>query len=458
MIAKFGEEVAAEPEDLEGALRRMVAGVRALFGLGVVELSATIGESRRISVADGSPGAVGSADGSAAEFPILRGRIPVGVLRAYPAKRGRKPPGVVPLDAKRREGLRAVAAAAALALNAAYMRELAARRAAYGNAVQIASEALGDILDERELYETVLVLTMELLGASGGAVLLEDGDTVSFGLEGDEETLTALGRVTLKGRSPWIGRLDGNHALGVKLGRGSGAVFLVRKTRPYTEAEGVSLKLVARQLTRARERSRLYASLEQTTMNVIAALAATLESRNSTTGGHIKRTRFLAREVARKLGLSSEEVREVQYAAALHDIGKIGIPDSILNKPAGLDEEEWRIMHRHPRIGADIVRRIAGFEGVAEVVLAHHERYDGRGYPAGLAGSEIPIGARLISVIDAYDAMTNDRPYHKALTHEHAVAELQANSGSQFDPEVVEALKAVLLERGEAEEEKEPRS
>lgn len=104
-------------------------------------------------------------------------------------------------------------------------------------------------------------------------------------------------------------------------------------------------------------------------------------------------------------------------------------------------------MRRHPETGAHIVGRIAGFEDVVEAVLAHHERHDGRGYPAGLAGEEVPVAARLISVIDAYDAMTNDRPYRKALTHELALAELEHGSGTQFDPAAVEALKAVLQRR-----------
>ena len=232
----------------------------------------------------------------------------------------------------------------------------------------------------------------------------------------------------------------------------------MREKRPYTGTEGVSLKLVARQLARARERSRLYASLEKTTLEAISALAAALESRDGTTGEHIKRTRVLVSEVAQMIGLSADETRAAQYAAVLHDIGKIGIPDAVLNKPAKLTGEEWEVMRRHPEIGAEIVGKISGFGSVSRAVLSHHERHDGRGYPERLAGADIPSAARLISVIDAYDAMTNDRPYRKALTHDEAMAELEANSGSQFDPEVVQALKAVLLKReqDEPERDKEP--
>ncbi|QIN77355.1 HD domain-containing protein [Rubrobacter marinus] len=428
VLAGVAEEVVVEPENLEGALRRMVVGLREGLGLRALTLSASVTEGRGLEARSGVAG------GTAAELPILRGKKHVGTLRAYPGS----------LDDGRREVLRAAAGVAALALDAAYAREVAAQKTAQGSVVQIASEALGVIKEEGDLYRTVLVLTLELLDASGGAILLGDGGVVSLGFEGSEETLEALREVRFLGRSPWMGRIGGHHLLGVGLGGDEGAVFLTRPTRPYTEAEGVSLKLVARQLARARERSRLYASLERTSTEAISALAAALESRDDTTGEHIRRTQALAGEVAEEIGLRPEGIRVVKYAAMLHDIGKIGIPDSILNKPGGLTQEEWRAMRRHPATGADIIGRIAGFENVVEAVLAHHERHDGRGYPAGLAGDEVPVAARLISVIDAYDAMTNDRPYRRAMTHEEALAEIERGSGTQFDPAVVEALKTVL--------------
>jgi HD-GYP domain-containing protein (c-di-GMP phosphodiesterase class II) len=130
----------------------------------------------------------------------------------------------------------------------------------------------------------------------------------------------------------------------------------------------------------------------------------------------------------------------VRYASVLHDIGKVGIPDAILNKPGKLDENEWEFMRRHPRIGADIVDQIEGFEEISAAIIAHHERYDGGGYPFGLKGEEIPIEARIISVVDTYDAMTSDRPYRRALSHDTAIAELSRCAGTQFDTRVVEAF------------------
>ena len=406
----------------------MVDGLRDALSLSALSLSASVGEGRGISAVSGM------ASGAAAELPILRGKTRVGLLRAYPKV----------LDDGQEQVLRAAAGVAALVFDAAHAREVAAQKTAQGSVVQIASEALGVIKEEKDLYRTVLVLTLELLDASGGAILLGDDGVVSLGFEGVEETLGGLREVRFLGRGPWIGRIGGHHLLGVGLGNGEGAVFLARPTRPYAEAEGVSLKLVARQLARARERSRLYASLERTTTEAISALAAALESRDDTTGEHIRRTQDLAGDVAKGIGIGPEQVRTVRYASILHDIGKIGIPDSILNKPGGLTPEEWRAMRRHPEIGAGIVGRIAGFEDVVEAVLYHHERHDGTGYPSGLAGDGVPVAARLISVIDAYDAMTNDRPYRKAMTHEEALAEIEHGSGTQFDPVVVQALKIVL--------------
>lgn len=434
MLAEVAEACVGDPERLEGVLQGMVHDLRVLLGLRSVELVASMDEgSLRISISDGDPeGAL------AEEFPIARGKIQVGLLKAYPAG---LEPGVWDL-------LRAAAGMVALALDAAHSRELAARRAAQGSIVQLASEALGAILDEGELYRTVLVLALELLGASGGAVLpTYDAAAVAVGFEDPdgERRLAALREIRPSTRVPFRGSIGGRYVVGVGLGEpGDGAVFLEREDRPYAKAEGVSLKLVARQLARARERSGLYASQERTTIEAIGALAAALESRDGTTGEHIQRTEALAERVARAMGLGAEEVRTARYAAVLHDIGKIGVPDSILNKPSGLNEAEWSIMRRHPEVGARIVGGISGFGEVAEAIGAHHERPDGRGYPKGLAGGDIPVAARVIAAVDSYDAMTNDRPYRAAMRHEAAAAELYRGLGTQFDPEVVRAVMQVF--------------
>jgi HD-GYP domain-containing protein (c-di-GMP phosphodiesterase class II) len=182
-----------------------------------------------------------------------------------------------------------------------------------------------------------------------------------------------------------------------------------------------------------------------TTLDVVSALLSALESHCGTMERqHAKRTGTLAREVAFRLGLGSKEARVVWHAAVLHDIRKVGILASILGKPERLNEREWEIVRRHPEFGVQILSGIAEFERVRSAVLAHHERFDGRGYPFGGVGFEIPMMARLISVVDAYDTMMHDHPYRKALGHKEAVRQLELGSGGQFDPAMVEALKAVL--------------
>ena len=156
----------------------------------------------------------------------------------------------------------------------------------------------------------------------------------------------------------------------------------------------------------------------------------------------------LALAVGRRLGLEGEELDVLARAAELHDVGKIAIPDAILSKPAPLDEEEWRFMHRHTILGERILMAASALRPVARLVRSSHERFDGGGYPDGLGGAEIPLGARIIFVCDAYDAMTTDRSYSPAVSSGAAIAELRACAGTQFDPEVVEAFVATLAESG----------
>jgi putative nucleotidyltransferase with HDIG domain len=183
---------------------------------------------------------------------------------------------------------------------------------------------------------------------------------------------------------------------------------------------------------------------------VVGALAQALEERDRYTGEHSESVVDLTARVAESLGLPPDEVELVRRAALLHDIGKVGIPDEILHKPGPLDEAEWEIMRQHPAIGERILRSIPGQGALARIVRHEHERWDGRGYPDGLAGEKIPVGARIILACDAYHAMVSDRPYRKAMSHQEAVAELTANAGTQFDPTVVEALVGYLYGRRQA--------
>lgn len=185
----------------------------------------------------------------------------------------------------------------------------------------------------------------------------------------------------------------------------------------------------------------------------IKALTAAASARDNGTNAHAHRMVQLAEATARKLKRPEEELHLIRLGALLHDIGKIGIPDAILHKPGPLTAEEWGIMRGHPDIGRQILEQVGGvFDYLAAIVAAHHERWDGKGYPLGLSGDAIPLSARILSVVDAYDAMTSSRPYRKAGSVAAARAELLACAGQQFDPTVVEAFLSVLDEQYETEE------
>jgi diguanylate cyclase (GGDEF)-like protein len=173
---------------------------------------------------------------------------------------------------------------------------------------------------------------------------------------------------------------------------------------------------------------------------VVRSLAAALEARDGYTGGHSDEVHQLAVEVARRLGLAPAQVDEIRTVALLHDIGKIGIPDGILHKPTRLDADEWDLMRQHPVIGERILRPLPGLSAVATAVRHEHERWDGGGYPDGLAGEDIPLASRVVLACDAWHALVSDRPYRRALPHDAAMAELVGGSGTQFDPDVVSAL------------------
>jgi len=174
--------------------------------------------------------------------------------------------------------------------------------------------------------------------------------------------------------------------------------------------------------------------------DVIEALASALLARDRYTGEHSESVVEMSKRVAVGLGLDAGEIERIGAAALLHDIGKVAIPDHILNKPAQLDDDEWVLMREHPVIGERILRAIPGMGAVARIVRHEHERYDGGGYPDGIKGEQIPIGSRIILACDTYHAMTSDRPYRSRMAHADAIRELVRCAGTQFDPRVTEAL------------------
>jgi HD-GYP domain-containing protein (c-di-GMP phosphodiesterase class II) len=174
--------------------------------------------------------------------------------------------------------------------------------------------------------------------------------------------------------------------------------------------------------------------------SVVCAFNQLLDLRDLNTGIHSTRLAEWALRVARKLGLPEADFHQLEVAALLHDIGKIGVPDAILKKQGKLTDEERALMNKHPEYSWSILRLFPGLERASLYALHHHESLDGKGYPAGLKGDEIPIGSRIVSVIDAYDAMISNRCYRRGLSHEEAVVRLEQGSESQFDPRVVRAF------------------
>ncbi len=187
---------------------------------------------------------------------------------------------------------------------------------------------------------------------------------------------------------------------------------------------------------------------ERMFIDFIYSLAAVIDMKDKYTGQHSKDVSKVSVMIAEKLGIKGEDINRIRMGGMLHDFGKIGIPDTIINKKGKLNDEEYEIMKSHPSRGYEIIRKVIDDPKVLEIIKFHHERYDGKGYPNGLIGEEIPLFARIVCVADTYDAMTSDRPYRKALSRQTAIAELKKYSGAQFDAEIVEAFLEVLAENG----------
>ena len=211
-------------------------------------------------------------------------------------------------------------------------------------------------------------------------------------------------------------------------------------TKPFEPAE---------LLARVRANLRLSAALRrlESTQDVLVALAGAVDAKDPMTEHHCGRVADLALMLARLAGLEQEEVEAVGYGAVLHDVGKIGINEQVLRKPGPLTDDERAEMQRHPLIGAEILRPLRLGEVVGPIVRAHHEHWDGSGYPDRLRGDEIPLGARIVAIVDAHDAMTHDRPYRARLADDEARAELIECRGTQFDPELVDLYVAQLDQR-----------
>jgi response regulator RpfG family c-di-GMP phosphodiesterase len=220
----------------------------------------------------------------------------------------------------------------------------------------------------------------------------------------------------------------------------------IQRKRLEREVENYRQRLEEMVDQRTRQLQAAIKRVEQAYDETLEALSAVLDLRDNETAGHSRRVTGYCLEIAHAMGCSSEQLKTIARGVCLHDIGKFGIPDAILRKPGKLTQEEMAIMETHVRIGYELVCRIAFLAGSAQLVLTHHERYDGTGYPQGLAGNEIPLSARIFAVADALDAMTSDRPYRRALPYSAAREEIIRESERQFDPNVVKGFLAIPKE------------
>lgn len=236
-------------------------------------------------------------------------------------------------------------------------------------------------------------------------------------------------------------------------GRAIGVAAAVRHPtiRGFSRAEVVPLQELADQAAMAIEQARLFAKvrsyasdLERSYDTTLRALMAALDTKDAATEGHSERVARLTVAVAREMGVPEERMLDIERGALLHDLGKIGVPDSILRKPSSLNKMEWKAMKQHPLLAGLMVSKVGFLEGAMPILLYHHERYDGTGYPFGIDGDKIPLEARIFAIVDAYDAMTSERPYRQAMPPEEALAEIRAKAGVQFDPQVVEAFEAAI--------------
>ena len=228
-------------------------------------------------------------------------------------------------------------------------------------------------------------------------------------------------------------------------GQKRGVLLLCNKrSEDFTEEDTEVLLAIGQHAGLAMENMRLHQELNEAYASTIAVLADAIEAKDAYTRGHCEGVSRLAVEVARRLELSEMQLEQTRYAALLHDVGKIGIPDGILLKPTKLMDEEFSIIQKHPQIGRDIVSRVTALSNISDAILHHHEKWDGSGYPAGLAGEGIPLLARIVGAVDAFDAMTTPRPYRNPVERNEAIEEMRRCAGTQFDPQIVELVAQIV--------------
>jgi HD-GYP domain-containing protein (c-di-GMP phosphodiesterase class II) len=276
-----------------------------------------------------------------------------------------------------------------------------------------------------------------LIAQSGSGVLIED----------------ALADSRVKQTIPEVLKIRTMIAVPLKIEREVfGVISLINKGEEefFNRDDYNLLDTLANQMVVTINNARVYERMQRDYFNTIRALSQALEAKDEYTRGHTDRVTAYSLKIGKSLELSKDEMKQLEYAAVLHDIGKLGIEEQILGKPGKLTKKEFDVVKEHPVTGERIVKSL-DFLGIAKTSIRHHhERYDGEGYPDSLKGEDIPLGARIIAIADTFDAMTSDRPYRRAFPPEEAIKELKKVKGKQLDPEVVEAFLAILEKEGKS--------
>lgn len=355
------------------------------------------------------------------------------------------------LEAQIRE-LAALAEASKALRGAESLQELAAAVATQAVRAARADAAFLHLVDEARTQVRIVGIVGVAPEAVGRTHLLDQGITGLVVRTGEPYHTTDLTHDPLVVHKDLVRGLGPAVCLPLRTsaGRVVGTLTIARRQDALltpTPLDGASerpLSILVDIAGTALERVRTHEELEEAYVQAALALSHAMDARDAQVGHHSQRLAALAVATARELGCSDGEIPYLHWAAVLHDIGKLAVPDDILHKPGALSPEEWTIIARHPGTGASIVAPIRRLQAVAPIIRHHHERWDGAGYPDGLRETAIPLGARILAVVDAYVAMTEDRVYRAARTHEQAVAELRRNAGTQFDPQVVEVFCGVV--------------
>jgi putative nucleotidyltransferase with HDIG domain len=301
-------------------------------------------------------------------------------------------------------------------------------------AVHQAGRTITSSLDLDTTLKTILSMSSQIVGSSSSAIKLINDETKAFiiHVEHGEKTTSSGSKITLK-----LPLRIGDNTIGI-------FEFIQSKKLNLTKDQHQMLETMASQAAIAIENDRLLENTQRVYYETLKTLAGTIEARDDYTRGHSERVAKLSKMLASQMGLSKKEITDVFNAALLHDIGKIGIRDEVLLAPRSLTDNERAIIQQHPSYGNTILSPLKFLGEIRKFVRYHHERWDGKGYPEGRKGTEIPLASRIISVADSFDAMTSTRPYRKAMEVSVAINKILEAENTQFDPDVVKAFKIIM--------------